>query len=188
MPATFIIKKLVMKSTESDKESPVIPPSRSEKVLDLLADAGLLIGILVVAYFRPMLPDFVPSHFNLSGMPDGWSNSSTLLIFPVVSIICYLILVLFSRNPRALSFSWSVAETANRDQRKLARLCFHWLKMQVFWLFAYLEWKIIMISLGRAEGLGTAFIPSVLVIMLGTFYYFYIKAKYTLVNAGETGN
>jgi uncharacterized membrane protein len=177
-----------MKSIESKKQSAVHSPSSIETLLDLLSDAGLLLGILVVVYFRPMLPSSVPSHFNLSGIPDGWSDSSSLLIFPVVSIACYFILVLFSRNQRALSFSWTVADTASEDQRRLARLCFRWLKLQVFWLFAYLEWKIVMISMGRAEGLGAAFLPTVLVTMLGTFYYFYIKAKYTLVNAKDSGN
>jgi len=175
-----------MNSRESKKQAAARTPSGIETLLDLLSDAGLLVGILIVLYFRPMLPSSIASHFSLSGMPDGWSDSSTLLIFPLVSIVCYLVLVLFNRNPRALSFSWSVSETANSDQRRLASLCFRWLKLQVFWLFVYLEWKIIMISMGKAEGLGAAFLPTVLVTMLGTFYYFYVRAKYALIPAKES--
>jgi uncharacterized membrane protein len=182
------MKRLVMKSIGSEKQIAAHPQSRIEKLLDLLADAGLLAGILIVLYFQPLLPAYIPSHFSLSGVPDGWSDSSTLRIFPVVSIACYLALVLFSRKPRALSFSWSVPDSANDEQHRLARLCFLWLKLQVFWLFAFLEWKIIMISMGRTEGLGSAFLPAVLVIMLGTFYFFYIKAKASLVNAKDSAN
>lgn len=55
---------------------------------------GILIVLLALSfYFYPGLPDSVPSHFNLHGVPDGYSSKlDFMLIFGGIFIGLYLLL------------------------------------------------------------------------------------------------
>ena len=40
-----------------------------------------------------------------------------------------------------------------------------WLKAELTWLFAYIVWAVIRVALGRANGLGWAFLPLALAVV-----------------------
>jgi uncharacterized membrane protein len=52
--------------------------------------------VVQVAYYYPLLPETVPSHFGASGRPDAWSSKNFFVIFylSVIAVISVLFLSL----------------------------------------------------------------------------------------------
>ncbi|MCX5998621.1 MAG: DUF1648 domain-containing protein, partial [Chloroflexi bacterium] len=75
--------------------------------LELVPLVLLIYAFQVVMSHYSSLPESVPSHFGTSGLPDEWAGKSTLLLFPVIGLVVYLMFsglnVLFAlvRNPRS---------------------------------------------------------------------------------------
>ncbi|MCL4295833.1 MAG: DUF1648 domain-containing protein [Anaerolineae bacterium] len=162
-------------------ERPVIdlPYTSQEWALELIAVGGLalMIGMLSLAWFD--LPTLVPTHFGPSGQADAWGDKRSILILPVISVILYLMLTVTNRYPHKFNYLWPITVQNAREQYRLARLLLAWLKAEMIILFTFLVWATIRVALGQAAGLGSIFLPVVLVIIFGTvgiyFYFAYIK-------------
>jgi hypothetical protein len=50
------------------------------------------------------------------------------------------------------------------------------LKAEIILLFAYLQQQTIQVALGKAEGLGIAFLPIFLILIFGTVGIYFVKA------------
>ncbi len=60
---------------------------------EMFAISMLVIGAIVGIYYYPILPDIVPSHFNLQGKADGWMAKPDFFItMGVVFLSVYLLL------------------------------------------------------------------------------------------------
>ncbi len=78
------------------------------RVLDFVALVGLvaLWAMAAQAIFGSNpLPLRVPTHFDISGNPDGWGSPQVLWLLPIVGIFLYALTAVFSRFPRAIQFA-----------------------------------------------------------------------------------
>ena len=159
------------------KEQPIIldlPFTSQDLALEAAAIGGLLLSIGMLILFWSQLPASVPTHFGVSGDVDGWGDKRTLLIFPSVSLILYVMLTIVNWYPHKFNYPWPITAQNARDQYQLARSLLAWLKVETIMLFAFLEWTTIRTALGQVNGLGVIFLPFVLVIIFGTVgIYFY---------------
>lgn len=107
--------------------------TRAVRVVALLFVVGIA-GWLALRY--PSLPDIVPTHFDISGTPDGWSDKSSVLllvaVFPALSVgIGWL-----STKPRLLNYPVPITESnAQRVYREGERMLV-WLLVPMAALFA----------------------------------------------------
>lgn len=157
-------------------ERPVIniPHTSLEVGLEVVAIGVLFFIVIMVALFWSSLPAQVPSHFGVSGAVDAWSDKRTLLILPVVSLLLYTLLTIANRYPRNFNYAWPITPQNAERQYTLAHSLIIWLKMEVMFLFAYLEWTTIGTALRKTEGLGLFFLPLALVVLFCTVgLYFY---------------
>jgi hypothetical protein len=51
-----------------------------------------------------------------------------------------------------------------------------WLKMELIWLFAYLDWQMVQVALGKAKGLDVLAMPIALAVILGTTIVLVVRA------------
>ena len=58
-----------------------------------------LLGTIVLSfYYFDLLPEKVPTHFNLHGEADGWGSKNTLIIpFPIIKLTTYLLLFFLNK-------------------------------------------------------------------------------------------
>lgn len=60
---------------------------------DVFALSLLIIFLLISWYFYGILPDTIPSHFDMNGLPDDYSAKSTVIILGIgISVILYFAL------------------------------------------------------------------------------------------------
>jgi len=120
-----------------------LPRSSFEIVGELLALVGVIVTVAILLYAWPDLPDRVPTHFGVTGEPDSWGRKATVLFPPLVMMVLYTGLTILNRFPHAFNYPRVITEENAPRQYGLARTLMTWLKAELTWLFAYLEWSIV---------------------------------------------
>lgn len=152
-----------------------LPRSSFENSLEFLGAVGLLLMFAMIAQYWPSLPERIPSHFGVSGQPDAWSGKGTLLILPLLSAALYVGLTVLSRYPHVYNYMWPITPQNAATQYCLARQLIIVLKTEIVWIFAYVNWQTIQTALGRAQGLGQAFLPIFFLIIFGSLGFYLYK-------------
>jgi hypothetical protein len=129
-------------------------------MLRLVAEAGSVL-VMIAAWALaigeyPSLPARFPTHFGIDGRPDAWGTKRTLWIFPAVMVALSLmdawVMNLVARDPRHPGMVVGIA----------------WLNCEMLALFLYIEARSITVARGRAAGLGAAFLPLTIAVIVAT--------------------
>jgi uncharacterized membrane protein len=153
-----------------------LPKSTLEIGLETAAALGMMTMLYVTITSWPRLPETIPHHFGASGKPDAWGGKWTLWLLPGISLVLYVGLNILSRFPHVYNYPWPITEKNAAAQYHLARTMLAALKAEIVLIFAYLQQQTIQVALGKAEGLGIAFLPIFLVIVFGTIGIYFVKA------------
>jgi uncharacterized membrane protein len=145
--------------------------SPSDWVLEALAFAALAAILLVVAAYWTDIPARIPTHFGVSGNPDGWGKRNGILLLPLTAIGLFLLLTIVSRYQGLINVPMAIERDAPEVQRLLQSMSIV-LKVVVLLVFLYLEWRQVNTALGRTRGLGKLFLPvSLVAVFLPLGYY-----------------
>ncbi|MGH7453559.1 MAG: DUF1648 domain-containing protein, partial [bacterium] len=130
---------------------PVLKISRSsfEITLSIFGALGILIMIFVIGTYRSSLPQVIPTHFGISGEPDGWGGKSTLWVLPMLSLVIYIGLTILSRYPHVYNYLWLITPQNAKVQYQNSRQMIILLKTEIVWLFVYIVWQTIQTALGK---------------------------------------
>ena len=154
-----------------------LPLTNYEKVLEIISAVGIIVIVLLTITSWDSIPDRIPMHFDILGVPDAWQGKGWLLFCPIVALGLYLSLSIVNKYPHAFNYLWKITEENAKAQYQNARFLCGLLKSEIIWAFSYSQWKVIQISFGNAEGLGKAFIPIFLISIIGTMGFFIYKAR-----------
>lgn len=135
---------------------------------EALALAGIAFQLWVVGSSWQNLPARVPTHYGFSGQADAYGGKSSLLLLPAVTIGLYLLLTVLSRFPQAFNYPLEVTAENRPRLEAIALGMIGWLKAELTWTFAYIEWTTIRQAQGLASGLGWGFLPVSLGVVLAT--------------------
>jgi hypothetical protein len=145
-----------------------LPRPLVDNLLEIAALAGLVgIGIMVWTCW-PSLPARLPTHFGASGLPDAWGGKGSLFSLPLVGLLLYVTMTVIYCYPQIYNYPGKLTEANAERQYRLARSLVQWIKVEIVWLFWYLEWQTIQVGLGKSGGLGSAFIVVFLAVLFGT--------------------
>jgi hypothetical protein len=155
-----------------------LPLSQQELWLEIVALLGLLLMLILLAWGWLTLKSSIPIHYSPRGEPDSYGGKEALLLFPVLSLLLYSTISVFSRFPHHWNYPWLITqENASRHYR-LARTMLYRIKLQLCWLFTYIEWMIIQSA--REQHLRFIFLVgifSILLLMLATVMRYFIVAE-----------
>lgn len=76
--------------------------------------ALVVLSWLHLRYFLPRLPDRIATHFNGSGVPDGWMSRATLGFFDLV-LLAFVLLVVIGSAALTRVFPVSLINVPHRD-------------------------------------------------------------------------
>lgn len=153
-----------------------MPKSSLEIGLETAAALGILTMLYVTIKSWPLIPQTIPHHFGASGSPDAWGGKWTLWLLPGISLVLYVGLTILSRYPHIYNYPWPITEKNAAAQYHLALSLIGALKAEIIVVFAYLQQQTIQVALGKAEGLGVAFLPIFLILIFGTVGIYFVKA------------
>jgi len=135
---------------------------------------------------RVALPDRIPTHFDVSGQPNGWGSPASLLLLPCIAVFVYVLLTVVSLFPS--SFNYPVRVTAqNRDRLQgIALSMMAWVKAELCCLFALIQ--LLTIAAARIGRLGMSpfMVPLAIVIVFVTIGAHFIAMGRAYTRAGES--
>jgi len=141
------------------------------KVLELLALAALAVQAVLTwrAFLGPdPLPARVPLHFDVAGNPDGWGTPASLLFFPGIAVFIYLLFTVVTRFPSAFNYPVRVTPMNRARLQELALGMIAWLKAELIWLFAAIQWSVVESARRHISLAPAAFMPIAIIAVFAT--------------------
>ena len=122
----------------------------------------------------------VPIHFNLAGEVDGWGDSSSLLMSPIMALVIYIILTLGEKYPKLGNYPIKVTDGNRVVLYSLMIRLIRYIKPLILLNFAYIGHASIAIAIGNTTGLNQhimiiSFVS--MLIIVGIYALKMVKAK-----------
>ena len=117
----------------------------------------LLFGI--PAYFYKDLPDTIPIHFGIEGIPDRTGSKGDIWIIPVIGLVIYVGLAVLNRYPHIYNYPVKITpENATQQYTKASRII-RLLNTIIAVSFCYITYAVISTAINEKNGIGNYFIP-----------------------------
>ena len=155
-----------------------LPLSRQEHWLEIASLIGLLLMFAFLIWGWLILPSNVPVHYSPTGQSDQYGNKEVLLLLPILSVIISIMFSFLCRFPHLWNYPWPITQENAPRHYRLARTMMRWIKLELCWLLAYIEWM--MIQSAREQHLRVFFLVvifCVLLVMLATVMRYLIVAE-----------
>jgi uncharacterized membrane protein len=140
--------------------------SQIDKSLESISLVLLLIMLGLTVYSFIKSPAIVPSHFNASGHPDHYGNRTTILFLPILGIVLYLGLTWINKYPHLFNYIVTITRDNAERQYTLATRMIRFLKLVILIIVTLVILFTYLTAAGITNGLGTWFLPFVLVLTL----------------------
>ncbi|WP_431808668.1 DUF1648 domain-containing protein [Lysinibacillus sphaericus] len=140
-----------------------LPKTKYEKCLDVIGSGLFTVSILFIILQWGNLPEEIPAHFNAKGEVDRWGSKIEVLILPGIGIFMWIFLGLLEKAPHMHNYPARLNErNVEAFYLNSRRLC-NEVKNFCVILFAIISCEIVLVALGKIEGLGWWFLPVVLI-------------------------
>lgn len=154
---------------------PTMPKrTRLDWLLEALSLALLSAMLINLIVHWSELPDRVPHHYSLEGDPNIWGGKGYLLVTPFVAAGLYVLMTATSRYGGCINLPIAIDRKSPEIQQILLTMT-QFMKAALVLAFAYISWAGINTAMGRAQGLGGAFLPILLAGLFGPLIYFTIR-------------
>ena len=141
---------------------------RFDWMVEIIGAVFLILMIGFPLYYFRELPDIIPMHLNAAGDVDGYSQKGSIWILPAFGSVMYIGMFILSKYPHVFNYPREITEKNAERQYRIAAKLVRTLNMLVAVAFFYIEYGIISTSLNRLTGLGSFFIPTLLVLVFGS--------------------
>jgi uncharacterized membrane protein len=146
-------------------------------IIEVISLALLLALISLTVHNSSMMPDRIPTHFNMQGIPDGYGSKATIWILPGIGLFIYLLLTIIARIPRTYNFPVTITKENAEIQYKLATRFIRVLKALMLLMFAFINYKTLETALNRSGGLGKGFMPVFLLFIFSSITFYIVKSR-----------
>ncbi|SEG27009.1 Protein of unknown function [Algoriphagus boritolerans DSM 17298 = JCM 18970] len=139
--------------------------------MDILLEITGMIVILgcfvFIASNYQDLPDSLPRHYGLDGVPDAYSAKGIIWVLPIVGLILYMVIGLVSNVPSMINIPFKPnPEKVEFYQKKYCRMI-RVLNVVMVCIFAFLTYQSIQIGIGAKSQLPQYFSLVAITLLLG---------------------
>ncbi|GGI57075.1 DUF1648 domain-containing protein [Winogradskyella haliclonae] len=142
---------------KNDRPKIKVPFETLDIVIELASIAILILMWCHVIIEYGNLPDSIPSHFNASGEPDGYSKKLFLWFLPSLATVMYLGMLALSRFPHLHNYTVNITKENALKQYRFSTRVLRIVNFLCTLLFAYISYKIIVGAQQNASSLGVGF-------------------------------
>jgi uncharacterized membrane protein len=135
-----------------------------DKSLELLNTIVLVAMFCLAVFVYLKSPDIIPSHFNASGKPDGYSDKSVVFILLFIGIVTYFGFNQLVKFPHVFNYPVSITEDNAERQYELVIRRVRFLQLAILIIFTVIILMTYLTNIGISDGLGTWFLPFALCI------------------------
>lgn len=154
-----------------------LPFTSGERTLNWLCFAAVVFALVVTIINYNQMPDIIPTHFGVTGVPDGWGPKSTIFIIPVILPALIGLFLVFQVYPHCANVPVVLSEQNAEYQYRLVRKMLGSLQLLLVTMIAAFHWCHIQLIFDRLDSIPGALL---LVIILGPFVILaaYLRAAY----------
>ncbi len=151
-------------------------PFQSIDAVIILASLVILLLMwihLIMEYSN--LPQSVPSHFNVAGQPNDYSNKAFLWFLPILATVTYVGLIMLNRFPHLHNYMVNITEENVLRQYRFSTRVLRIVNFLCVLMFGYINYQIIIGAKNNTSDLGMGFVITVvsISILLPIFIFVY---------------
>ena len=146
----------------------------SERFLDVITLLTFIFAVLFLFIQWNTMPEKVPIHYNEMGKVDRLGFKAELFLLPLIGTIIWIGMSILEKYPHLYNYM-NLTEENKEQQYKNGRMMVNVLKNEVVLLFSFLIVQSVHVANGTSEGLGVAFDPVLLIVMMGTIVFFILR-------------
>lgn len=154
-----------------------IPLKPADKVLEAGGYVALIAFWVFVCYAYSVMPETIPTHFNLAGEADGFGEKWTIFLMPVIGLLMFIGLSIVQQRPHAFNYLTEITPENAEKQYTIAVRMMRFLKFALIIVFGLGELLTYKTAMGGGEKLGVWIVPITLLLVLGPMFYSLIKAS-----------
>ena len=170
--------KIEIKQRPKMKQRPKIKLelTKSDKTFEIFAWFLIFVvwGLTIANYGN--LPNIIPTHYNGSGVADGYGEKWLILTLPLVTTVLFVALTILNKFPHIFNYPNDITEENAFRQYTNATRLIRYLKLIVVVIFGLISYQTIRHANGQIEGLGTWFLPLILGLTIIPIIYFVVKS------------
>jgi uncharacterized membrane protein len=140
-----------------------LPKTKYEKFLDIIGGGLFIVSIIFIISQWSTLPEEIPAHFNGAGEVDRWGSKNEVFILPGIGIFLWIFLGLLEKAPYMHNYPSRLNESNVKAFYLNSRKLCNEIKNFCLILFAVISCEIVLVALGKVDGLGWWFLPVVLI-------------------------
>ena len=146
----------------------------ADKISEVISVLLLLVSVLIVALSISGLPDIVPVHFNLKGVPNRYGSKHFLWIGPAIASFMYVGFSILAKYPQVYSFRYT--PTNIEEQYRVTSKMVRGIKAGMLFFFVVLTFILVQSAqLKMIEYAVVWLVPLILVIIFGNVIYYTIR-------------
>lgn len=148
--------------------------------LEILGAIAIVISFALPALYYQDLPENLPRHYGLDGVPDAYGGKGIIWVLPIMGLPLYLIISLISTIPSLINLPFKPSpEKIEIYQRKYSRMI-RIMNVGMVCTFAFLTYNSIQIGLGNQTQLAQYFMP------ISLFFFFGVPTTLILSDLLKT--
>ena len=146
-----------------------------DKKLELLGYFLLFFLWVYSVYAYTVLPDIIPTHFNIKGEVDSFGGKMMVLFLPLVGTIMYVSLTFLNKYPHYFNYPSKITPENAFAKYTVATKMMRVLKNELLFIFSIIQIFTYLSVKGETSSLIFWFLPFVIIMMLATMIYFIVK-------------
>jgi len=157
-----------------------IQPDQTDRIIEKIGLIGVIVLLALPVLNYGNLPDVIPGHFGINGEPDAYYGKGIIWILPLAGLVMFIGMSFLGKIPHLLNYPVTITPENAERQYILGTKMIRMLNASLVWLFCYIIYVVIQITLGKPVG---SKLYSILVfvvfifVIFGIYLYKAIKAK-----------
>lgn len=154
-----------------------IEKSTGARYLELLTALLVVISFILAFWGTSAIQTDIPIHFGSDGLPDRYGSPAALWTLPIIQALLVGGVWYLSHFPHLFNYLEEITEENSPQQYRQAQRLLRIVNFTVAATFLGIEVGTIRTALGIQEGLGPAFTPLFISLMMGPLLYYIYRSK-----------
>ena len=148
-----------------------------QRILDFLVLGALCFYWVSVINVYPTLPDLIPTHFGLDGIPDTFGSRNSIFLLPIIATVLVILMTTLSFMPHLFSYPVRVDRTNAQKQYSMAVSYLLLTQLIVIILFILIDYHTVLVVFDKGNKINPYCIPFLIVALFIPSVFHYFRSK-----------
>jgi len=128
-----------------------VPLTVLDKVLEVFGAAFLILARGIPLWYYRQIPEIIPVHFDLAGVPNGKGSRIHIILAPLVGVAIYIGLFVVKRYSNYMNYPVPVTPENREKLLMLTLRMMRWIRVAISLFFMVLVISMVRVGLGLSD-------------------------------------